>query len=160
AQEMVNAGNLEIPEGTQVKWRLNAANTQQASIFFFSSKKEDVMQQPDNQIFEYRKSFFSPDEYSISLQNENSKNKDRISYRVDVIKDQYPSIVVDHMKDSVLFKSIVIAGNIEDDYGLWQLDIHYTLTGNDREAESGTIPLTIDKNQNQQNFFYNWMLDS
>jgi hypothetical protein len=118
------------------------------------------MQQPDNQVFEFRKSFFNPDEYSISLANENSKNKDRISYRVDVIKDQYPSIVVDHMKDSVLFKSVVIAGNIQDDYGLWQLDIHYTLTGKDRQEESGTIALNIDKNQNQQNFFYNWMLDS
>jgi hypothetical protein len=160
AQEIVNAGNLEVPEGTQVKWRLNAANTQQASIFFFSNQKDDLMQQPDNQVFEYKKSFFNPDEYSISLQNENSKNKDRISYRVDVIKDQYPSIVVDHMKDSVLFKSVLIAGNIQDDYGLWQLDIHYTLTGKGRDEQTGTIALNIDKNQNQQNFFYNWILDS
>ena len=118
------------------------------------------MQQIDNQVFEFNKNFSNPDEYSITLENENSKNKDRIAYRVDVIKDQFPAIVVDHLRDSVLFKSIILAGNIQDDYGLSQLELHYQITGKDKEEKSSIIPITIDRAQQQQNFFYHWMLDS
>ena len=159
-QEVINAGNLEIPEGTKVKWALKSTNTQHAAIFFTSNQGSVEMQQSDNQLFEYSKNFFNPDEYTIILENENSKNKDRISYRVDVIKDEYPSVVVDHLKDSVLFKSIALAGNIQDDYGLSQLDLHYQVTGKDKQEKSNTISLSIDHYQPQQNFFYNWTLDS
>ncbi len=159
-QELTNAGNIEIPEGTIIKWSLKAANTKDASILFSSGNGLEKMQQIDNQIFEFNKNFFNPDEYSITLQNENSKNKDRIAYRVDVIKDQYPSIVLDQLKDSVLFKSIVLAGNIQDDYGLSQLELHYQITGNDKEEKSSIILIAIDRSQSQQNFFYHWVLDS
>ncbi len=160
SQQLLNAGNLEVPEGTRIKWRLNAANAQLASISFQSGKGPESMQQPDNQIFEYGKNFYNPDEYSISLENENSRNKDKIAYRIDVIKDQYPSIIVEHLKDSVLFKSIVLAGQIEDDYGLSKLDLHYMITGKDKEERTNVIPLRLEKNQPQQNFFYSWVLDS
>ena len=159
-QELTNAGNLEIPEGTIIKWNLKAANAHEASILFSSGNGLEKMQQVDNQIFEFNKNFFNPDQYSITLENENSKNKDRIAYRVDVIKDQYPTIVLDQLKDSVLFKSIVLAGNIQDDYGLSQLELHYQITGKDKEEKSVIIPITIDRTQPQQNFFYHWVLDS
>ena len=160
AQELINTGNLEIPEGTRITWKLNAANTQNATIFFQSSVEPNPMQQSDNQSFEFSKNFLNPDEYSISLENENSKNKDRIAYRIDVIKDQYPSIVVQHLKDSVLFKSIILAGNIQDDYGLSQLDLHYQITDKNKEEKSSIISIAIDRNQSQQNIFYHWTLDS
>ena len=159
-QEVTSAGNLEIPEGTKVKWSLKAADAQQASIFFTSNQTPDLMQHPDNQLFEFSRNFFNPDEYTITLTNENSRNKDRISYRIDVIKDLYPAVVVDHLKDSVLFKSIMLAGNIQDDYGLSQLDIQYLITGKDKNERSGSISISIDPRQPQQNFFYQWNLDS
>ena len=159
-QELANVGNLEIPEGTIINWNLKAANTQEASILFSSGNGLEKMQKIDNQVFEFNKNFFNPDQYSITLENENSKNKDRIAYRVDVIKDQYPTIVLDHLKDSVLFKSIVLAGNIHDDYGLSQLELHYQIMGKDKEEKSNIIPITIDRAQPQQNFFYHWVLDS
>lgn len=159
-QQLQNAGNLEIPEGTKIRWKLTAAHTQQASILFSSEKGPSPMQQADNQLFEYGRGFNSPDDYSITLENENSKNKDRISYHIDVVKDQFPSIAVEHLKDSVLFKSIILAGNIQDDYGLSQLDLHYLVTGKDKEERAGSIRLGIDVLQSQQNFFFDWRLDS
>lgn len=160
SQQLFNAGNLEVPEGTRIKWRLNAANALQATILFSSGTAPESMQQSDNQTFEYGRNFNNPDEYSISLENENSKNKDKIAYRIDVIKDQYPSIIVRHLKDSVLFKSIVLAGQVEDDYAVSKLDLHFVITHKDKEEKSSVISLTIEKNQQQQNFFYNWTLDS
>ncbi len=159
-QKLVNAGNVEIPEGTKILWKLNAAHTRQASIFFSASGAPVPMQQSDNQLFEFGKGFFAPDDYSITLENENSKNKDRIAYHIDVVKDQFPSIVVEHLRDSVLFKSIILAGNIQDDYGLSQLDLHFQVTGKDKEEKTGIVNLGIDPHQSQQNFFFDWKLDS
>ncbi|MBY0433915.1 MAG: hypothetical protein K2U26_07385 [Cyclobacteriaceae bacterium] len=160
AQEVVNAGNLEIPEGTRVRWRLHTDNAQRATILFSSATGSESMQSIDNQFFEYGKNFFNNDEYSIGLENENSKNKDRIAYRIEVIKDQPPAIVVDHLKDSILFKSIILAGNIQDDYGLSKLELHYIISSKDKEEKRETISMAVDRSQNQQNFFYNWAIDS
>ncbi len=160
SQLLENIGNLEVPEGTRITWKLTTTNTESASIFFFADKGPIDMQQVDNQSFVYGKGFFNPDGYSITLDNKNSKNKDRITYQVEVIKDQFPGLVVDHIRDSVLFKSILLAGGLQDDYGLTKLDLHFQLSGKDREEITGSIPLAIASGQTQQNFFYNWNVDS
>ncbi len=158
-QSLQNVGNLEVPEGTRVTWTVNASNADKASIQFSSEGVPIPMQQTDNQLFTFGKGFFSPDGYSILLDNLNSRNKDQIAYQVDVVKDQYPALVVDHLRDSVLYKSVMLAGTVKDDYGLTRFELHYQLTGNNRDEVSGIIPLDINS-QAQQNFFYRWALDS
>ena len=160
SQELTNTGNLEIPEGTRVKWKITTANTENARIYFSSTMKPESMQASDNEAFEFSKNFFNPDEYSIALDNENSKNKDRINYRINVVRDEYPTIVVDHLRDSVLFKSIMLAGNIQDDYGLSAFRLHFQINGNSKQEKSGSALIGIDHRQPQQNFFFNWVLDS
>jgi hypothetical protein len=158
-QLLQNVGNLEIPEGTRVSWTVNAGSTEKAAIQFASDGAPNPMQPIDNEVFTYSRSFFNPDGYSITLDNINSRNKDQIAYRIDVVKDQYPSLVVDHLRDSVLYKSVVLAGTIKDDYGLTKFTLQYQLTGKNREDVQGSIPLEIAP-QSQQNFFYRWNLDS
>ena len=38
------------------------------------------------------------------LENDKSQNKEKIAYRVNVIKDEYPKIEVNHFKDSYFIK--------------------------------------------------------
>lgn len=159
ALSIQNAGNLEVPEGTRVTWTLATANTKNASISFFSGGPTSPMQPIDNQGFSFSKSFFNPDGYSIVLLNENSDNKDQITYQVDVIKDQFPSLFVDHLNDSVLYQTIMLAGTINDDYGLTKMSLNYTLNRKGETEVSGSIPVEITP-ATQQNFFYRWVLDS
>lgn len=159
SQVLQNAGNLEIPEGTRVTWTMATAHTEKASIQFASESGSYPMQQIDNEAFTFSKGFFNPDGYSITLDNIHSRNKDQISYRVEVIKDQYPALVVDHLRDSVLYKSVMLAGTIKDDYGITRLNLQYQLSGKGRDDIQGSIPLDISS-QTQQNFFYQWILDS
>ncbi|MBL7848119.1 MAG: DUF4175 family protein [Cyclobacteriaceae bacterium] len=158
-QVLQNIGNLEVPEGTRVTWTLATANTRNASIFFSSEQAPKPMQSVDDQSFTYGKGFSNPDGYSISLVNENSSNKDQISYQVDVIKDQYPTLTVDQLRDSALFQTILLAGMIKDDYGITRLALQYQLTRQGAKEISSTIPLEISSSP-QQNFFYRWNLDS
>lgn len=160
AQELTNAGNLEIPEGTKVTWRIGAAHTQKASIQFTSDPNLKDMQLIDKELFTFSKGFKNPDDYSIILENDESKNKDRISYAVSVIKDQYPQVVVDNLQDSILFKSILLGGSVSDDYGVTGLSLNYHIVKGTKELPTKSKTITIASRQQQQNFYYRWRIDS
>jgi hypothetical protein len=160
-ETLQNAGNLEIPEGTVVNWRLATENANRAWIQFDSDGTKSAFQAANNDVFTFKKPFNNSDHYEILLENEQSSNKEKISYLIDVVKDQYPKITVNNFKDSVLYKMVILSGMIGDDYGVTKLALHFKLRDENRKellARSTNIP--ISGNQIQQTFFYNWTLDS
>ena len=159
-EELENIGNLEVPEGTIVKWKLKTNKTNQATILFSLNPTPNTLQLIDNQYFEYSNRFFNSDEYSIALENERSKNKDQIKYKINVTKDLNPTILLEQISDSVLFKSIMLAGGIQDDYGLTKLDLHFSVTPRNGEVQNHTLPIDINPAQTRQSFFFNWVFDS
>jgi hypothetical protein len=160
SRELNNAGNLEIPEGTQVTWEIGSAFTQKASMLFGSADDPMEMQLIDNELFIFGKGFKNPDDYTIVLENDQSKNKDQISYSIAVIKDQYPQVVVDNLQDSVLFKSILLGGSIGDDYGITSLKLNYQIIKGTNESTPKSKVIAIESNRQQQNFYYQWKIDS
>ena len=160
-EKLGNAGNLEIPEGTVVKWKLNTSNAQSASIHFESDKSVSDFQKTDDQSFDFSKNFKEQDQYEITLENDKSKNKEKIAYSIHVIKDQHPQISVSNYRDSILYKRVILGGMIGDDYGVTQLSLHFKITNEDRkEILKRSVKIPISRNQVQQNFFYNWSVDS
>lgn len=157
---LLNTGNLEIPEGTHVTWQIGATNAAKASIGFSSSNTENAMQLVGNQQFTYNQPFKNSDGYFISLENDHSKNKDQITYSINVTKDQHPQIVVDHLRDSILYKTILLGGSIADDYGISALALNYQKITKAAVGENKVISLPVHKNQLKQSFFYQWVLDS
>jgi hypothetical protein len=160
-EKVSNAGNLEIPEGTKVTWRINTLATEKAMITFNSDKAPNDFQSVENQSFSFAKKFNSPDQYEITLQNDQSKNKEKIAYHIDVIKDQFPAISVNNYRDSVLYKRVILGGLIGDDYGVTQLSLHFRIRDEEQQQiMKQEVRIPISKNQLQQNFFYNWSIDS
>lgn len=160
-ESLVNAGNLEIPEGTEVTWKLKTGFTDAMLFDFKSDSAQGKPQLSDNQTFVYKKRFVSPDQYEIILQNERSVNKEKIMYSIDVIKDQHPAISLNNLQDSVLYQRVLLGGSIGDDYGVTQLSLKYTVTTDEgKTVDSRVIQIPIERNQLQQNFFYNWNVDS
>lgn len=156
-----NAGNLEVPEGTTVRWNLLTAHAQKAGISFASEDRIHDFQSTDDQGFTFSKRFVETDQYEISLQNDESRNRDRISYQVSVVKDQRPQISVNSFSDTVLYKRVVLGGMIGDDYGLTGLDLHYKVLDEAQNEVGGRrVRIPILQNQLQQSFVYNWSLDS
>jgi len=160
AEQLTNAGNLEIPEGTKVTWQVGTSNASKATILFSAEEGQNEMQLFDNQFFKYSKGFKDPQQYSIILENDRSKNKDQITYSVNVIKDQFPQIVLENLKDSILFSNIYLGGSITDDHGLTALWLNYQITKKGKEIPLAHIVIPIAQNQPQQNFYYQWTLDS
>ena len=53
------------------------------------------------------------------------KDFEKISYRLKVIKDEYPSIITQSNKDSTSVENTQFMGQISDDYGINTLEIVY-----------------------------------
>ena len=159
SEQLNNAGNLEIPEGTKVTWQIGAYSTSKATMVFSSDQSQNEMQLIDNESFKISKNFTNPEQYSIVLENDRSKNKDQINYSIAVIKDQFPQIVVENLRDSVLFSTIYLGGLITDDYGLTALKLNYQIIKGNKELPLSHIVIPIAQST-QQNFYYQWTLDS
>lgn len=160
-ERIVNAGSLEIPEGTLVTWKLNTANARSASMIFASDSIKIDIQSTDNQSFIYSRPFRNPDQYEVFLKNEESQNKERIFYTVDVIKDQFPQLTLNNFRDSVLYKRIILSGITADDYGITQLTLQFHVKDAQQKIlAKKTINIPVAFNQPQQSFFFNWNLDT
>jgi hypothetical protein len=160
-EQLINVGNLEIPEGTAVTWKMRTGFTESVEFQFMSDSSQDKSVVSENQTFVFKKTLRAPDLYEITLLNKNSQNKDKISYSIDVIKDQFPTISLNNLQDSVLFERILLGGTIGDDYGVSQLQLNFTLKDEaGHDVSRGKVPLQITPHQQQQNFFFNWSVDT
>lgn len=161
AESLVNVGNIEVPEGTVVTWKLSTAHADSATFKFSTDSLSALAQHVDNQHFIMVKKLFAPTGYEVELANPHSKNTERISYHVDVIKDQHPSIALSNLQDSILYQRVLLGGKVSDDYGLTQLSLFYKVFDDAaKEVASARVPISITSGQNQQSFFYNWSVDS
>jgi len=160
-EKLTNAGNLDVPEGTNIRWRLNTAYADKATIRFTSDSAEFPFEKADNQSFVFAKNFQNADQYEIGLENDQSKNKDRIAYSINVVKDEHPQIVVNNLKDTVLYERVLLGGMVSDDHGVTQLALHFRVRDeNQKELRNATVRIPVTRNQLQQSFFYNWSIDS
>lgn len=160
-ERLKNIGNFQIPEGTNIKWYFETLNANTFDITFDNENETVEPSKSDNQLFTIEKQFLKPTSYTLNLTNQYGKNKDVIQYKIDVIKDKYPTIDVQIHKDTVLYNLIVFGGQITDDYGLRNLRLNYRVSKNsNRNEKFHSFPIQIDRSQTQQSFFLQWALDT
>jgi hypothetical protein len=154
-----NAGNLEVPEGTQITWTVDALNATQAGILFASDGEQNQMLLVDNQSFNFSRSVRNPDEYEIRLSNTQTQNKDELRYSIAVLKDEFPTISLQQQKDSSLFRTLWLGGYASDDYGVSEMRVNYQIFRGMRE-ETGSFELPVNPGFPEQRIFHTWVLDS
>jgi len=154
-----NVGNLEIPEGSVVTWSFQPLEASSLSMEFKSAKDTIRIQNIDNQSVEAKKQFFRSDEYEIKLKNEYSENSQRIAYAVNVIPDRYPEIRLNVFQDTTLYSFIILAGNLDDDYGINKLKVFYQLQGSKKSDEYASFEIPLASHQNSQSFYHEWTLN-
>ncbi len=157
-----NTGDMIIPLGTTMKWRFFTRDTRK--IFFRWGEDLRELANESTNTFSYSDRALKSNTYAVISANEFLRNSDSITYTVSVIPDNYPSITVDQVRDSILDKRIYFKGLIRDDYGFSKLTFNYKtdsegLTGNEDAAEM-IVELPVSHMSNQQQFFHFFELDS
>lgn len=139
-EEITSNGNLVIPEGTKVDFSLESKNADR--LFFIFQDTTITNPKPS-------KRFLESTEYKIVIGNEVFEIYDTLNYQIDIIKDQYPEIVVQTFSDSINPYWLYFSGNIQDDYGFKSLSFKATVGDS-----SIVLPISINNKLTNQSFVF------
>lgn len=130
------SGNAVVPEGTTVTWKIITEATQNV-VWSHQNTSSSFTKQDKS--FILSKNIFQNTDYQIITSNASVKNHEKLDYQLNVIKDQYPSIEVGTVPDSLHVDKNFVLGKIADDYGISKLNIVYYPNGKIANAKRGTI---------------------
>lgn len=156
-ETLSNIGDLQLPQGTKIKWTFFTKNTEIIYLNFIDSIVKS--EQTNDDEFSFSKQVMQSVSYSIKTGNDFLKqNPDSINYSLNVIPDQIPAIDVSEKIDSLNTQNIYFSGSIKDDYGFTRLIFKYTLSGKDSLgngfSKQSEIPIGINKQNSTQPYFY------
>lgn len=132
-ETLSNTGNTTIPEGTKITWELTTRTTDSVHLI---AEGERMDFERDGSFFAFAKAIKNPLQYSISTSNQNSRDHEQLSYKIDVVKDEFPEIKVEMKRDSIAERTMHFRGQVADDYGISKARIVYynADTGSDKQV--------------------------
>lgn len=134
-----STGNAIVPSGTQVSWKLNTSATDK--VTFESNDTLSIFRKSGDE-FTLSQKVFSDISYGITTNNRNFTAYEDLKYRLEVVRDEYPTIQVEHAIDSSVVKTYVVSGRLTDDYGLTKLKLVYYNTTTPENLISRNIPIS------------------
>lgn len=152
-QSLQNIGDLKIVSGSNVDWKFQTVDTDSLEIIFSDSSKVSGIK--DGNTFEVKKTFFSNDEYRISIKNSRLKDENSLIYKVQIVPDLFPEIKVVQVQDTMDFSRFHFKGNILDDYGFHQLSFNINMDGKDSLISIPATPYLLN-----QDFYYSFNFES
>lgn len=163
-QTLENTGDLNVPQGTKIKWEFNTKNTNEVSFKF---KDSIVKLNKDAQnLYSLTKQIKQNESYTIKTSNDYLVSKDSVSYYINVKADEFPQIEVSEKTDSLNDKVKYFNGLIGDDYGFSNLVFNYRVIKKDstgkplNEGEFKSIPIQFNGSFNKDQFFHYWDFSS
>lgn len=162
-------GNLRIPEGTRVDWRVLCKDTKSLRLQFGDTFAN--MDGPVASVFTHQQLFKASTPYWLIPQNDLVDPVDSLRYLIQIIPDLPPSIRVKETIDSLARAVRRFSGEIRDDYGFSRLRLAYrwsTISGRNYDElalkpnsfNTEDVQYTdLDKPQNlADRFYFEWNL--
>jgi hypothetical protein len=116
--------DLRVPEGTQIEWVVNFENTDTLILKINSETTKFNIKNTHT----YKQKYYTPT--TIDLINYNKYNLRDTGFKIDIINDEKPLIIVNEIKDSINnYRNL--SGEIRDDYGLSKLNFCYKIYNED-----------------------------
>ncbi|MGY5851274.1 hypothetical protein [Salegentibacter sp. F14] len=131
-------GNVRVPEGTEIKWRIKTRETQEVH---FTLADTILDFDATSGIVTHRSMVFSPFKYSLSSSNSKIRHFEPVSYEIDIIRDRFPEIEVTKKSDSIDEQISYFLGNVSDDYAVEKLQLVYYPEGALDSLERVSIPI-------------------
>ncbi|MDT0675373.1 hypothetical protein [Autumnicola musiva] len=147
-ERISGTGNAHIPEGTTVSWNLETAQT---STINFNISDSTISINNSGNTFTYSRPVYANLNYEIGTSNNEVSNYEKLSYKLQVQKDEFPRIDVKQKTDSVNNQTRYFKGTVSDDYGLSKLLLIYYQEG--EKDQMNKIPLEISRGAMDQFLF-------
>lgn len=146
-----NEGNLEIPIGSRVEWKIKSSHIEK---FWFTLGKNAVQafSNKGGNEFQYSSSIKESSNYQIKGVNSLGTADQNLNYSISLIEDQFPKIQANTFQDSLSLSRQYFAGRIADDYGFSQLKAQILEPGSKKLLNEVVIP--ISKSEKNQTFVF------
>ena len=155
-----NVGDIVIPEGSKIKWLVEAENTSELT-YAFGSNAHKSLELDRNGRYSFEKRIRNNTNYKLQLGNESLPKNDSVEYSIQVIKDQYPNISLQQFVDSSDLNNLYLAGTVSDDYGISKLFFQYEILDElNKQKVQETSQLEVKRNSKTQAYDYVFNVDS
>lgn len=148
-QILKNNGDFMCPEGSVVEWDFKTKDIDRLWMTW-PDTTIDVENKQSN-IFNYKKTLFAEKAYAIGIQNSMFREDQVLKFLAQVIPDEYPTVLIESVLDSLNPTVFYFKGQASDDYGIRNIDFCYEL------AESEIVKrvsVPIENREALQDFFY------
>jgi hypothetical protein len=151
-ETVVNNGDLIIPEGTVLKYKLRLENISEYSFQFMDTVIKNRNAVGSN-LFVYKPK--SSQDYEVAYKNDQIDSFQVKKFSLDLVRDQYPKISVSETVDSSSVFVRYFEGVSEDDYGLRNIKF-YLRSIRDKKLVFDTV-MTVQSGLkfNKTRFFFN-----
>lgn len=155
-----NVGDISAPEGTTATWNVYTKDVEIIEVLINNDKLS--LSPGKNNVFSFSKRLLDNGRYSITPTNKFSGRSDSLNYKIEIIKDGYPTISVRETGDSSQSAVVFYEGIIKDDYGFSKLMFHYQILSQENTSTSvkKEILVPIEKSKSNQYFYYSTDLTS
>jgi hypothetical protein len=126
---IINTGNAVVPEGTNVKWAVSSQNAEELNFWLIGMSHSEVKKSSEKMtmeaegLFVWEKNIRKPIAYQVSSSNAQLRDFEKLSYKIEVTKDEYPKIFVRTDLDSMSRGPANFVGQLTDDYGISRLQV-------------------------------------
>ncbi|MCX7954804.1 MAG: hypothetical protein N3A01_06400 [Bacteroidales bacterium] len=145
-----NTGDLIVPAGSKISWKIKCANASDLKFFIYDSLEIKGEKHNDN-IYSFATTLLRSSDYVIVSKNDKDNILKKVEYFIKVIPDNYPTIGIDFIKDSSSLVNYYFKGTISDDYGFTRL------TFNIKKGDSLIkINLPISQTPKDQEFYFSY----
>lgn len=136
--EIKNSGNLTVPEGSSIEWKITTLGGESIELGFPDKTRKLKL---DDQVVKFDSNFRVSVDYTISALSSNGLFSDTVNYRLEVIPDKHPMIEVLEQADS-MGTSSTYYGRISDDYGITEFKFGYRK--NDDQISYEKLPFNMN----------------
>jgi len=146
--ELKNNGDFIVPEGSRLEWHFK---TKDIEFLWLSINDSVVKTNHLAQVFSANYVLSKDIDYSIGVSNTVFTEPSLLKYTGQVIPDEYPSVNVQFVIDSLHPTVFYFRGQASDDYGIRNINFCYQFEKNGEKVE---IAIPIDNKEALQEFYY------
>lgn len=137
-ETIVNAGNISVPEGTNVTWEID---TKATSNILYVNRQDSIPFSGSGDLFVLEKKILNSSRYSLISSNNNLRFHEKLDYQIEVVKDGYPRIQVKQWIDSINPQNVFFIGETTDDYGIKAIRMAYYPSSNKTQVKYLSLPV-------------------
>lgn len=152
---ITSLNDIYVPKGSSIIWEGFVRDTKE--VIFLQQKNNIIISPNEKGKFTYSHIVKNDMSFDVKTSNQFTTYSDTLSIYIKTIEDLYPQIAIVEHKDTIFPNRILFRGQIKDDYGFSMLTFCINhIRGNDTIRKTSAIE--VNKNDNAQDFYYNYDL--